>query len=90
MARRYSSGAVQLPPIYGQKYHAVLMRPERVLSQAVFFQGLGDPEFYPRPDGDVYVCGFPDPPATVTEEPGAVVRSGGGGMLREGNANDDG
>ena len=27
-----------LPPVYGQKYHSVLMRPERVLSEAVFFQ----------------------------------------------------
>lgn len=71
-ARSWASGAIKLPPIYGQKYHAVLMRPERVLSQAVFFQGLGDPEFYPRPDGDVYVCGFPDAPEVVTETPGAV------------------
>ena len=75
-AATWASGAIPLPQIYGQKYHAVLMRPERVLSQAVFFQGLGDPEFYPRPDGDVYVCGFPDPPVIVTEDPGAVeVRS---------------
>jgi hypothetical protein len=71
-AAKWAAGAIPLPPIYGQKYHAVLMRPERVLSQAVFFQGLGDPEFYPRPDGEVYVCGFPDDPAVVTEEPGAV------------------
>jgi len=63
-----------VPAVYGQKYHAVLMRPAsgRVLTQAVFFQGLGDPEFYPRPDGDVYVCAFPDPPGVVAEEPGAV------------------
>ena len=36
-----------------------------MILQAVFFQGLGDPEVYPRPDGDVYVTGFPDPPAEV-------------------------
>ena len=65
-----------LPPsaiggeVVGQKYHAVRIRPGRVLSQAVFFQGLGDPEFYPRPDGDVYVCAYPDAPGVVTEEPG--------------------
>ena len=58
--------------ILGQKYHAVLMRPERVLTQAVFFQGLGDPEFYPRGDGDVYVCAYPDSPNVVDEEPGEV------------------
>lgn len=61
-----------VPRVRGQKYHAVLMRPERVLSQCVFFQGLGDPEFYPRGDGDVYVCAYPDPPVDVSEEPGAV------------------
>ena len=78
-----------LPPMYGQKYHSVLMRPAPsggggggsgggseppplVLSQAVFFQGLGDPEVYPRPDGDVYVTGFPDPPAPMSEAPGEV------------------
>ena len=58
--------------VLGQKYHAVRIRPRRVLSQAVFFQGLGDPEFYPRPDGDVYVCAYPDVPGAVTEEPGRV------------------
>ena len=61
-----------LPQAYGQKYHSLLMRPERTLTQSVFFQGLGDPEVYPRPDGTVYVTGFPDPPAVVTEAPGAV------------------
>jgi glycine/D-amino acid oxidase-like deaminating enzyme len=61
-----------LPPVYGQKYHSVLMRPGRVLTEAVFIQGMGDPEIYPRPDGDVYVTGFPDDPIIVTEIPGQV------------------
>ena len=65
-------GLPRVPPFFGQKYHSVLMRPRRVLTQAVFFQGLGDPEVYPRPDGDVYVTGFPDAPAPVTEAPGEV------------------
>jgi hypothetical protein len=56
-----------LPPTFGQKYHSVIQRPGRVLSQCVFFQGNGDPEVYPRGDGDVYVCGFPDPPEVVQE-----------------------
>ena len=43
-----------------------------MLSQAVFFQGLGDPEVYPRPDSTVYVTGFPDAPSYVAERPGAV------------------
>jgi len=59
-----------LPPMYGQKYHSVLMQNDRTLSQAVFFQGLGDPEVYPRPEGEVYVTGFPDSPISVTERPG--------------------
>ena len=61
-----------IPQMYGQKYHSAILKPDRVLDQAVFFQGLGDPEVYPRPDGDVYVCGFPDSPIIVTERPGAV------------------
>ena len=36
----------------------------------------GDPEVYPRPDGTVYVTGFPDAAARMIESPGAVaVRS---------------
>ena len=33
---------------------------------------LGDPEVYPRPDGTVYVTGYPDAPAVVDERPGEV------------------
>ena len=61
-----------LPPAYGQKYHSILMRPERTLSQCVFFQGMGDPEAYPRPDGTVYVTGYPDNPSPMSEAPGGV------------------
>lgn len=59
-----------LPPVTGTKYHAVLLQAPRVLDQAVFFQGLGDPEVYPRGDGEVYVTGFPDAAAVVTDLPG--------------------
>lgn len=65
-------GPLGLAPMHGVKYHSVVMESARVLSQAVFFQGLGDPEVYPRPDRTVYVTGFPDEPAHVTERPGAV------------------
>lgn len=41
-----------------------------MLNQAVFFSGQGDPEVYPRPDGDAYITGFPDPAIKVTESPG--------------------
>ena len=73
------SGRVLPPPftaddVLGVKYHAVCLRTpqEEVFSQAVFYQGGGDVEVYPRPDGDNYCCAFPDPAVTVTEEPGAV------------------
>eukprot|EP00435_Cladocopium_sp_Y103_P043178 s1082_g12.t1 len=56
----------------GVKYHSVLMRSGRVLNEAVFFSGLGDPEVYPRNDGNHYVTGFPDPPRVVKEIPGEV------------------
>lgn len=56
----------------GVKYHSVCMRSGRVLNEAVFFSGLGDPEVYPRNDGDTYVTGFPDPPRQVQELPGQV------------------
>lgn len=66
------SGVPGVPTVYGQKYHSVLLQAPRALSQAVFFQGLGDPEVYPRPDGEVYVTGFPDAPVVVGELPGEV------------------
>ena len=61
---------LDLPSIVGTKYHAVLLQSPEVLSTAVFFQGLGDPEVYPRPDGEVYVTGFPDAPRVVDDLPG--------------------
>lgn len=69
----WSSSAAQglhLPPMFGQKYHSVLVQNKRELSQSVFFQGLGDPEVYPRPKGEVYVTGYPDAPIQVEEGPG--------------------
>ena len=57
--------------ITGVKYHSVLIPTKpRVLTQSVFFDGCGDPEVYPRPDGTAYCCGFPDPAVKVTEMPG--------------------
>jgi glycine/D-amino acid oxidase-like deaminating enzyme len=57
--------------MFGVKYHSAIIptRP-RVLTQSVFFDGFGDPEVYPRPDGTAYCCGYPDPPTKVTEKPG--------------------
>ena len=63
-------GLAGLPPVVGTKYHAVLLQAPRVLSQAVFFQGYGDPEVYPRPDGETYVTGSPDAADIVRDLPG--------------------
>ena len=60
----------RLPRMLGVKYHSMLVQSSRVLSQAVFFQGAGDPEVYPRKDGDSYITGFPDPAQLVQESPG--------------------
>ena len=54
----------------GVKYHSVHIPTERVLNQAVFFSGCGDPEVYPRPDKTAYCCGFPDSAVKVSERPG--------------------
>lgn len=59
-----------IPDMFGTKYHSILIKSPRVLNQAVFFQGAGDPEVYPRPDGDAYITGFPDYPVVVTDRPG--------------------
>jgi glycine/D-amino acid oxidase-like deaminating enzyme len=59
-----------IPQMLGVKYHSILIQSPRVLNQAVFFSGHGDPEVYPRPDGDAYITGFPDPAVVVTESPG--------------------
>lgn len=61
---------VNIPRMFGVKYHSILVGSPRVLSQAVFFQGGGDPEVYPRKDGDAYITGFPDSPLVVEEYPG--------------------
>mmetsp|Transcript_39859 Transcript_39859/g.58553 ORF Transcript_39859/g.58553 Transcript_39859/m.58553 type:complete len:371 (+) Transcript_39859:165-1277(+) len=65
-----------LPEITGTKYHSILVpSPKRVLNQAVFFEGgywenEDDPEIYPRPDGDAYICGIAGEETVVTERPG--------------------
>lgn len=64
-----------LPPITGVKCHSMLVKPDEVFSQAVFFESDGyfgdaDIEVYPRPDGDCYVNGFAGDEVIISEEPG--------------------
>ncbi|CEM26891.1 unnamed protein product [Vitrella brassicaformis CCMP3155] len=73
-----------LPQIGGQRYHSITMRPKAAISNHCLFiqyhnrnrmggwRGSEDPEIYPRPDNEVYMCGFPDM-VPVPDDPGAVV-----------------
>ena len=72
----FGKAGTKIPPITGVKCHSILVPSDRVLSQAVFFEGDdevvgGDLEVYPRPDGDVYVNGFQGEEMFVTERPGS-------------------
>ena len=53
-----------VPQIRGQRAHSILVHPEKpVTAHALFvdYQPMSrDPEVYPRPDGDVYICGMGD------------------------------
>ena len=66
----FACGPWDINVMTGVKYHSVVIPTPRVLTQSVFFDGCGDPEVYPRPDGTAYCTGFPDPPVKVTERPG--------------------
>jgi len=62
-----------VPPVVGQRYHSAVLAAD-VPAECLFTQyeeeggATIDPEVYPRPHGEVYVCGFPDAPS-VPEDP---------------------
>ena len=66
----YACGPWTANIMTGVKYHSVVVPTPEVLSQCVFFSGMGDPEVYVRPDRTAYCTGFPDAEVSVTEEPG--------------------
>jgi glycine/D-amino acid oxidase-like deaminating enzyme len=66
----YACGPWTANNILGTKYHSLVIRTRKTLSQCVFFSGFGDPEVYVRPDKTAYLTGFPDPPIHVKEQPG--------------------
>ena len=66
----FACGPWHVNIMQGVKYHSVVIPTPRVLSQSVFFNGLGDPEVYPRPDSTAYCTGFPDQALKVIERPG--------------------
>ena len=66
-----------LPRVHGLKGHSVTLVGADVPAHALFVDyrtadGLAlEPEIFPRPDGEVYVCGMADP-APLPESPEAV------------------
>lgn len=73
-----------LPPVAGLKGHSITLRPTvPVPAQALFVEYVTDvgerldPEVYPRPDGEVYLCGLseegplPERPELVQPRPEA-------------------
>ncbi|TVU41408.1 hypothetical protein EJB05_14923, partial [Eragrostis curvula] len=74
--------------VSGLKAHSIVLRPrepEKITPHALFLSyqpapgaKMLDPEVYPRPTGEVYICGMskdedaPDDPATITGEPDSI------------------
>jgi glycine/D-amino acid oxidase-like deaminating enzyme len=71
------AGRVQLPNIYGLKGYSVTLAAPEVPAHALFVDyrtadGRAlEPEIFPRPEGEVYVCGMADP-APLPESPELV------------------
>jgi len=76
-----------LPAVYGLKGHSLVFATrETIPPEALFleFEEMGgavqSPEFFPRPDGTIYVCAIssesplPIDPASVVPDPGAIER----------------
>lgn len=56
-----------VPPVGGLKGHSITLRPQKPIpAQALFVDYVSEtgehfePEVYPRPDGEVYLCGLSD------------------------------
>ncbi|XP_062189538.1 putative oxidoreductase C1F5.03c [Phragmites australis] len=74
--------------VSGLKAHSIVLRPrepEKITPHALFLSyqpepgaKMLDPEVYPRPTGEVYICGMskdedaPDDPATIAGEPDSI------------------
>jgi glycine/D-amino acid oxidase-like deaminating enzyme len=72
-------GGVHLPRVRGLKGYSVTLAGAEVPAQALFVDyrtadGRAlEPEIFPRPDGDVYVCGMADPQPLPDSAEGVVV-----------------
>jgi len=71
------AGRLRLPSVYGLKGYSVTLAAPDVPAHALFVDyrtadGRAlEPEIFPRPNGEVYVCGMADP-APLPESPEAV------------------
>jgi glycine/D-amino acid oxidase-like deaminating enzyme len=71
------AGRLRLPRVYGLKGYSVTLDAPDVPAHALFVDyrtadGRAlEPEIFPRPDGEVYVCGMADP-APLPDSPEAV------------------
>jgi glycine/D-amino acid oxidase-like deaminating enzyme len=75
-----AAAGLRLPRIHGLKGHSVTLAAAGVPAHALFVDyRLADgrrlePEIFPRPDGEVYVCGMADP-APLPDSPEGVLVS---------------
>ena len=53
-----------IPSFYGQKAHSITIKPSSSIPAEAIFTEFGQysPEIYPRPDGELYVCGMAENP----------------------------
>lgn len=60
-----------LPSVYGQKAHSITVLPQTPIPAQALFTDYGkySPELYPRPDGEVYVCGMAENPVPSNQLP---------------------
>ncbi len=78
-----------LPPVHGLKGHSITLKPTGpVPAHALFMDYTTDagerlePEIFPRPDGEVYLCGLSDT-TPLPEHPDQIVpRSDAGSVLQ--------
>jgi glycine/D-amino acid oxidase-like deaminating enzyme len=72
-----AAGGLSLPRVHGLKGYSVTLEAANVPAHALFLEYRAadgqrlEPEIFPRPDGEVYVCGMADP-APLPDSPDEV------------------
>ncbi len=79
-----------LPPVHGLKGHSITLRPSQpVPAHALFTDYTTDrgerlePEIFPRPDGEVYLCGLSDVTPLPERADQVVPRADAGAVLQQ-------